>query len=416
VNALCLPFAPVLMLSRRDFLKLLTVSLGSSMVAACDPNAPTSTPTYTAPTATPSPTNTATPFPTATTTPTHTPTFTPTPTVTPTATPRAEDFITTRGDQFYWRGQRFPIRGFNYYPRAHPWKTFNLGAWEPDVTERELRIGASLGANVVRVFIDFHASITGVQTPRHVPADPNAVLPHPQYIANVREFLDIAARVNLKVMLTLLDGFDFEMYQPVNFPMVETYLRALIPQFARDPRIICWDLQNEPDRAIRTVGDSIVIPFFQRVSQIVRALDPQQLQTIGWIDRARAQYFPALDSYLDFFCFHYYDAVDRLDSLCKFYKTQTRKPILLQEFGLPTGGPDNPFTENDQVIHYNAVMKIVRDHAMCGEVFWCLNDYPVGVAGNPPLPTDHRENHFGVLRLDYSEKPVTQIIRWYWKQ
>ncbi len=404
------------MISRRDFLKLLAASLGSALVSACSPFTPTLTPTRVAPTATPQPTATATPTPTATTTPTRTPTFTPTPTATPTATPRAEDFVTTRGDQFYWRGQRFPIRGFNYYPRAHPWKTFNLGEWEPDVTERELRMGASLGANVVRVFIDFHASISGVQTPAHVPSDVHAVTPHPQYIANVREFLDIAARVNLKVMLTLLDSLHFDMYKPENFSLIETYLRALVPQFARDPRIICWDLQNEPDKAIRTIGDTVVIPFFQRVAQIVRALDPLQLQTIGWIDRARAQYFPALEPHLDFFCFHYYDAVDRLDSLCKFYKTQTRKPVLLQEFGLPTGGPDNKFTENDQVIHYNAVMKILRDNAMCGEVLWCLNDYPVGVAGNPPILTDSPENHFGVLRLDYSEKPVTQVIRWYWKQ
>ncbi|MCX7840221.1 MAG: cellulase family glycosylhydrolase [Anaerolineae bacterium] len=402
------------MISRRDFLKLLAASLSSAFVAACDPTTPTptSTPTRVQPSATPQPTHTPTLTPTVTLTPTSTPTLTPTPTATPTATPRAIDFVTTRGDQFYLRGERFPIRGFNYYPQRQPWKTFNLDAWDPVTVERELRLGASLGANVVRVFIDFHASITGVQTPMHIPS---TVEPHARYIANVREFLDIAARLNLKVMLTLLDGLHFDMYRPENFALIETYLRAIVPVFARDPRIICWDLQNEPDKAIRTVGDSIVIPFFQRVAQIVRALDPLQLQTIGWIDRARAQYFPALDPYLDFFCFHYYDTVDRLDSLCKFYKTQTRKPVLLQEFGLPTGGPNNNFTENDQMIHYNAVMKILRENAMCGEVFWCLNDYPVGVAGNPPIPTDHRENHFGVFRLDYSEKPVTQVIRWYWK-
>lgn len=306
------------------------------------------------------------------------------------------------------------MRGFNYYPRLHPWKMFNVGEWEPQVTERELRVGASLGANVVRVFIDFNYSIPGAPTPASL--DANAVTPLARYVANVREFLDIAGRLNLKVTMTLLDGLAFEMYQPANYPLIETYLRTLVPQFARDPRIMCWDLQNEPDKAIRTVGDSIVIPFFQRVSKLVRTLDPYQLQTIGWIDRARAQYFSALNDYLDFWCWHYYDAVDRLDSLIKFYKTQTRKPVLLQEFGLATGGPDNKFTENDQVIHYNAVLKILADNQMCGSVFWCLNDYPIGLAGNPPIQTDSPENHFGVLRLDYSEKPVTQILRWFWKK
>ncbi|MBM3128293.1 MAG: hypothetical protein FJ009_06610 [Chloroflexi bacterium] len=408
------------MISRRDFLKLIAASFGSALISACDAArttpTPTLAPTRVVPTATPQPTATATPTVTLTPTPTRPPTLTPTSTPTPTATARAIDFVTVRGDQFFLRGQRFPIRGFNYYPRAHPWKTFNLDAWQPEVTERELRLGASLGANAVRVFIDFHASLTGTQTPPSVPADTRAAIPHPQYLANVREFLDIAGRLNLKVTMTLLDSLAFEMYQPANFPLIETYLRALVPSFARDPRIMCWDLQNEPDRAIRTVGESIVIPFFQRIAPLVRALDPYPLQTIGWIDRARAQYFPALNDHLDFFCWHYYDAVDRLDGLIKFYKTQTRKPVLLQEFGLPTGGPDKKYTENDQVIHYNAVMKLLEENAMCGSVFWCLNDYPVGVAGNPPIQTDHPENHFGVLRLDYSEKPVTQVLRYFWKK
>ena len=408
------------MLSRRDFLKLIAASFGSALVSACNPATPLPTapaPTLTVPTATPQPTATATTTATATFTPTWTPTLTATPSTTPTATatPRAIDFMTVRGDQFYLRGERFPIRGFNYYPSLHPWRMFNVGEWEPDVAERELRAGASLGANVVRVFIDFNYSFAGTPTP--TPLNANAAIPNAQYVANVREFLDIAGRLNLKVILTLLDSLDFGLYQPSNFGVIEAYLRALIPTFARDPRIVCWDLQNEPDKAISTVGDSVVIPFFQRVSQLVRALDPYPLQTIGWIDRARAKYLPALNDYLDFWCFHYYDTVDRLDSLIKFYKTQTRKPVLLQEFGLPTGGPspEGKFTENDQVIHYNAVMKILEDNQMCGSVFWCLNDFPIGLAGNPPLKTDSAENHFGVLRLDYSEKPVTQVIRWFWK-
>ncbi len=408
------------MLSRRDFLKLIAASFGSALVSGCDPATPTPippTPTRPAPTATPRPSATPTATATATATSTATPTRTPTSTATPTATatPRAIDFMTVRGDQFFLRGERFPIRGFNYYPQLHPWKMFNVGEWEPAVTERELRIGASLGANVVRAFIDFNYSIPSSPTP--TPLDANAVTPLAQYVANARGFLDIAGRLNLKVILTLLDSLAFEMYNPANFPLIETYLRALVPQFARDPRIMCWDLQNEPDKAIRTVGDSTVIPFFQRVSKIVRALDPLQLQTIGWIDRARGQYLPALNDYLDFFCFHYYDAVDRLDSLIKFYKTQTRKPVMLQEFGLPTGGPppEGRYTEMDQVIHYNAVLKILDDNQLCGSVFWCLNDFPIGLAGNPPIKTDSAENHFGVLRLDYGEKPVTQVLRQYWK-
>lgn len=371
-------------------------------------------------TITPAPTATRTSTPTATATstatPTSTPTVTPSRTPTVTTTPRPADFVSVRGDQFFYRGARFPINGFNYYPRAHPWRTFNLGEWEPDVTEKELMLGVSLGANTVRIFIDFNASLTGVLTaslPESI-----GVIPNRQYLAHVSEFIDLAGRLNLKVQFTLFDGMDWSFYQPEKFWLIETYLYVLISPFVNDPRIMCWDLQNEPDRAIRTVGADIIIPFFQRVSKTIRQLDPRQLQTIGWIGRDRSRYFPDLDKYLDYWCFHFYDKAANLPDLVKFYKTQTTKPVLLQEFGLPTGGPgsDGQNTETDQANHYDSVLKTLEENQMCGSVFWCLNDFPVGLAGNPPIQTDHPENHFGVLRLDYSEKPVTQILRKYWRR
>ena len=69
-------------------------------------------------------------------------------------------------------------------------------------------------------------------------------------------------------------------------------------------------------------------------------------------------------------------------------------------------GPDGQHTEQDQAAHYRAVLSTLEANNLCGSVFWCLNDYPVGLAGNPPSPNDSPENHFGVFRLDYSEKPA----------
>lgn len=389
-------------------MKLAVTLLSGALAAACARTR--AVPTAADPTAA----ATATPPPTATATPTTPPTAsaTATPAVVPTATPRPADFVTVRGDQFYSRGARFPIKGFNYYPRMHPWRTFNVGEWEPQVTEKELKLGAALGANNVRMFIDFNYSLAG--SPIDMPL--GALMPNRQYIAHVREFIDIAGQLDLKVQFTLFDSMNWSLYQPENFWMIETYLHALIPQFANDPRILCWDLQNEPDRAIRTVGANIVIPFFQRASQLIRNLDSKQLQTIGWIGRERAKYYPDLDQHLDFWCFHFYDKAANLPELVKFYKTQTTKPVMLQEFGLPTGGPGpgGQNTEADQTAHYARVLTTLEENNMCGSVFWCLNDYPVGLAGDPPITTDHPENHFGVLRLDYSEKPVTRTLRSFW--
>ncbi|MBI3914416.1 MAG: cellulase family glycosylhydrolase [Chloroflexi bacterium] len=325
------------------------------------------------------------------------------------------DFVTIRGDQFYLGDQRFPIRGFNYYPRLHPWKIFNIGEWEPQVTERELKLGAALGANVVRIFVDWNYSLDNVRVQQPIT---NYYSPITAYVDNVRECIEIAGRLNLKVILTLLDSMDFSMYLPQNVWIVEEYVKAFVPLFANDPRLLCWDLQNEPDRAIRTVGNSAVIPFFRRISSLVRQLDPQQLQTIGMIDRLPARYFPDWNDWLDFFCFHYYDKADRLNALVQFYKTQTKKPMLLQEYGLATGGPgpDGAYTEQDQAAHYQAVLRTLDDNKMCGSVQWCLNDFPIGLAGNPPIQEDSPENHFGIFRLDYKEKPAAAVLRSFWQK
>ncbi|MBI4790461.1 MAG: cellulase family glycosylhydrolase [Chloroflexi bacterium] len=409
------------MLTRRKFLKILAATCGSAFMGACARALPTSTPTpLPSPQAlqiaalqpTETPTSVATSTPTLTAMPTTTATATAT--ATATSTPALPDLMTIRGDQFFYRGTRFPVNGFNYYPKMHPWRTFNLTDWDPRGAEQELRLAVGLGANTVRTFIDYPFSLGENKTPQ-----PSQVVLEPvkQYVANFREFLDIAGRLNLQVMVTLFDSMDWSIYRPENHAIAEQYLKALIPPFADDPRIMCWDLQNEPDRAIVIVGASSVISFFRRMSALVRQLDPRHLQTIGWIDRARARYFEDLESFLDFWTLHFYDKAERLNELVKFYKTKTTRPVLLQEFGLATGGPgpNGNNTEQDQAAHYKTVLTTLEQNNMCGSVFWTLMDFPQGLAGNPPSPNDSPENHFGVFRLDYSEKPVTAVIRDFWK-
>ncbi|MCL4395472.1 MAG: hypothetical protein M1482_11850, partial [Chloroflexi bacterium] len=111
------------------------------------------------------------------------------------------------------------------------------------------------------------------------------------------------------------------------------------------------------------------------------------------------------------------DKIDQLGDLIAFYKGITTKPILLEEFGLATGGPgqDGAHTELDQSLHYSLVYALLQGYALCGSVFWILIDFPKGLAGNPPTPDDSPENHFGVYRLDYSEKPVARAVRYAWK-
>lgn len=409
------------MLTRRQLLKSLFALLGSSIASACGRVIPALEPSPTArvvpvaavpPSATALSTATAAPILTATPLPTSTATATATATPIATGVP---DLVYIKGDQFYYQGGLFPIKGFNYYPQLHPWRTFNVGDWDPRGAKRELELAAGLGANTIRIFIDYQFSLDNAkaQQPKDL-----YMAPIGQYVANVREFLDIAGKLDMKVIVTLFDSLDWLIYQPQSAWIAEEYVKELIPPFVNDPRILCWDLQNEPDRPLVLVGASAVIPFFQRISDLVRKIDPRHLQTIGWIDRARAKYFADLDRYLDFWCFHFYDQASALYNLVLFYKGKTTKPVLLEEYGLATGGPgaDGQHTEQDQAAHYRAVLNALDANNMCGSVFWCLNDYPQGLAGNPPSPNDSPENHFGVFRLDYSEKPAAAELRRFWRE
>jgi endo-1,4-beta-mannosidase len=152
------------------------------------------------------------------------------------------------------------------------------------------------------------------------------------------------------------------------------------------------------------------------MSTVLRNIDSSHLQTIGWIDRAHGKYMHDLENYLDFWCFHFYDKIELLNDLIGFYKSVTTKPILLEEFGLATGGPgdDGRHTELDQSLHYSRVYSLVEGYKLSGSLFWILVDFPKGLAGNPPLPDDSPENHYGVFRLDYSEKLVAGAVRYAW--
>lgn len=140
------------------------------------------------------------------------------------------------------------------------------------------------GKNVVRIFVDYNFSVD-LKTPQPTPT---FLAPLPAYVNNVREFLDIAGRLDLKVIVTLFDSLDWAIYQPQNRWIAEEYLKIFVARFINDPRILCWDLQNEPNRALSTLGKEIVIPFFQRLALLTHSLDQNPPRTIGWIDRARA--------------------------------------------------------------------------------------------------------------------------------
>jgi hypothetical protein len=160
-----------------------------------------------------------------------------------------------------WQKEHGWLRGFNYLPRtAVNWnEMWQAESFSPEVMEQELAWAREVGYNTLRTnlpFIVWQADRQGLHE-------------------RIERFLDICERNQIKVMMTPMDDCGFsgdhpylgEQKAPVpdlhnsqaaaspgrNVVMdktqwgeVETYIRDIISTYKNDPRIVIWDLYNEP--------------------------------------------------------------------------------------------------------------------------------------------------------------------------
>ncbi|MBK9712344.1 MAG: cellulase family glycosylhydrolase [Kouleothrix sp.] len=311
-------------------------------------------------------------------------------------------FIQASGAQLTRLGQPVVIKGVNYYPQWRPWSEMWTG-WDGAQAERELRLARDqLGVNVVRVMLPYN-----FERVRNGDGKVNA-----KVIGRLRELAQVAGSLDMRVIVTLFDfSHDFPDAGTAKAEENTTYLRALIPPFADDDRIMAWDLHNEPDHyETWQDGDAQkVLGWLGRIADEVHALAPKQLVTVG-MGQHSSLWLAGPDGrrpidYSDVVSMHTYDAgavAREIDEL----RAHTPKPILIEEFGWPTGPTcvEN-YTEATQQRLYHEVLTAAKDRTS-GVVAWTLRDYD-------PARTkrwDSREEHFGLYRADGSLKPAAQEL------
>jgi hypothetical protein len=177
--------------------------------------------------------------------------------------------------------------------------TFN-----PAQIDKELGWAESLGMNTMRVFL--HDQLWAQDAA--------------SFKRRIDQFLTIAARHGIKPLLVFFDScWDPDpklgpQHPPVpgvhnsgwvqspgragladaaNYPKLEAYVKDIIGSFAKDDRVLGWDLWNEPDNAFGGAGpDSdearekirLVTALLPRVYEWARAADPSQPLTSGvWL-------------------------------------------------------------------------------------------------------------------------------------
>ncbi|MCK4393635.1 cellulase family glycosylhydrolase [Candidatus Bipolaricaulota bacterium] len=315
------------------------------------------------------------------------------------------DFASIQGDQFLVNEQILKVKGCNYQPRDHSWRMF--AEWDPTEVDYELGLAEGLNVNVVRICIHYQVFTQNLNYERLIDV---AIEPNPEFLGKLDEFLDLAEKHHLKVIITLFDQVYWELYSPRNYWIGDRHLKNIIPRYANDPRILGWDVKNEPDLDFKACGETNVLQFLEHMTKTIRSMDNNHLVTVGLRDYHN---IPKVEAFVDFVCFHYYEPEHQLSNVISQIQAETGKPILIEEFGLHTwpyrlGDPHN---ERDQANYYRVVLNTMKRKGIAGGLFWCLLDYPIGSI--PWLPEESFENHMGVFRTDYSEKPAAKVVRWF---
>lgn len=292
------------------------------------------------------------------------------------------------------------IKGVNYYPKEAPWNTFG-DQITGEVYERDFRLIKELGLNTVRVFIGYDDF------------GKEAVIQ--EKLEKLDRLLDAASKSKLKVIITLFDFYgDYSM---ADWTFTQSHARQLV-NFAKDhPALLGWDVKNEPDLDFESRGFNEVTSWLYQTIELVRSLDPNHPVTIGWSSPGVA----ALnETQVDYVSFHYYGDLAQLETSIQLLKQKTKKPVVLQEFGMPTDrGLWNLFGNDseDQREYYQQFGDVLNRNQI-NYLFWTLYDFediPNRVAGQLPW-RKNKQRYFGIIDNTGVPKAAFEAINEFSKQ
>ncbi len=159
-----------------------------------------------------------------------------------------------------WYAQQPWLVGANYIPSSaiNELEMFQAATFDPAINDRELGWAESIGMNTARVFLQDQLW----------QQDPEG------FKKRLNTFLDIAARHHIRPLLVLFDSCwetnphlgpqhppipgvhnsgwvqspgKERLMNPADEPQLKAYVMGVVGAFAKDDRILGWDIWNEPD-------------------------------------------------------------------------------------------------------------------------------------------------------------------------
>jgi len=201
-----------------------------------------------------------------------------------------------------WYAEQPWLVGANYLPKdaVNEFEMWQAASFNPAEIDRELGLAESIGMNTMRVFL--HDKLWA--------QDPKG------FKARISVFLGIAAKHHIRPLLVLLDSCwdpdpqlgpqrppipgvhnsgwaqspgEAALADPSTYPRIEAYVKGVVGAFAKDPRILGWDVWNEPDNLgggtykhmAHAEKIRLVAALLPQVFQWARSTDPVQPLTSG---------------------------------------------------------------------------------------------------------------------------------------
>lgn len=201
-----------------------------------------------------------------------------------------------------WYAEQPWLVGCNFTPSTaiNQLEMWQAETWDPKTIDRELGWAESIGMNTVRVFL------------HEVPWQDD----REGFLKRVDEFMEIAARHNIKPLIVLFDGvWDPDpqsgpqrrprtgvhnsgwvqgpgrvvLADPSKQDALEAYVKDIIKRYGQDDRVLGWDLFNEPDNPnTNSYGplelknkDEVAARLVRKAFQWAREVELKQPLTVG---------------------------------------------------------------------------------------------------------------------------------------
>lgn len=273
-------------------------------------------------------------------------------------TTTTERIIWTEKQANDWYAQQPWLMGSNFVPSTaiNQLEMWQAETFDTATIDRELGWAESLGMNTMRVFLH---NLTYTQNPEG-------------FLQRIETFLQIAERHKIRPLIVLFDSV-WDPYPKLGkqrepkphvhnsgwiqspgveilkdasqYPQLEEYVKGVIKRFANDPRVLGWDVWNEPDNDNRGPYGKVelankneyVFPLLQKVFVWARAAKPSQPITAGiwWGDWSSDDKLADIQKLMlqesDIISFHNYDNAAEFEKRIQWLQRFNR-PILCTEY------------------------------------------------------------------------------------